>query len=63
MRLNEHGLDVRHFTPTYRVPLLAKLILSNWFKTLFSPKKYIRHDFFKNTFATDFQYSTTMHNL
>ena len=40
--LDEHGLDVRHFSPIYRVMLLAKFILSNWFKTPFLPKKYIR---------------------
>ena len=61
--LDEHGLDVRHFSPIYRVLLLAKLILSNWFKTIFLSKEYIRRYSFKNIFVTDFQYSTNMHNL
>ena len=47
----------------YHVLLLAKLILSNWFKTLFLSKKYIRRYSFKNTFVADFSYSINMHNL
>ena len=54
LSLYEHGVDVRHFSPIYRVPLLVKWILSNWFKTLFFAKevhstllfqKHIRHWF------------------
>ena len=52
--MDEHGLEVRHFSPSYCVLLLAKLILSNWFKTLFLSRKYIRRYSFKNTFVTDF---------
>ena len=52
--MDEHGLDVRYFSPIHRVLLLAKLISTNWFETLSLSKKYIQRYFFKNTFVTDF---------
>ena len=55
-----HDLDVRHFSPNYCVLLLAKLILSNWFKTLFLPKEYIRRYSFKNTIHRSLSYKLTV---